>query len=284
MVEIISSAENPLIKQIRMLASRKHRQRTSTFLVEGIGPVWQAVDGAADIEVLLAAPALLAGSPARDLLAEQQRRGTPVVFLTNELFLRLSTRDRPAGLAAVVRKPETTMDDVAVGPESLFVALHLIGNPGNLGTIIRTAVSAGVGAVLLIGPTADPYSPAAVKASMGAIFSIPVVPLPDAAAFFQWAREHGIRVVTTSPAATESHWTVNYPLPAALLLGSERDGLPAELVVAGDQQVRIPMMGGADSLNAAIAAGIMLYEMRRRHPPAGWNSSTPPALPVRGHR
>ncbi|HEX3815941.1 MAG TPA: RNA methyltransferase [Mycobacteriales bacterium] len=248
-----------------MLASRKHRQRTGTFMVEGIQPVWQAIEAGADVEQLLVAPGLLAGSPALQLLADPV---APVAYLTNELFTRLSTRDRPAGLAAVVRARPTNLEELPVQDDSLFVALHLIGNPGNLGTIVRTAVSTGVDAVLLLDHTADPYAPSAVRASMGAIFSVPVVHLPDAETFLRWTREHAITVVTTSPNAERNHWTTGYPLPGALVLGGERVGLPEELLARGDLRVRIPMAGTTDSLNAAIAAGIMLYEMRRAHPMA----------------
>lgn len=265
MVEIISSSANPLIKQVRMLSSRKHRQRTGTFLVEGIQPVWQAVEAGVDIDLLLVAPGLLAGSPALQLLADPV---APVAHLTSELFARLSTRDRPAGLAAVVRAPRCHLDDLPVRSDSLFVALHLIGNPGNLGTIVRTAVSTGVDAVLLLDHTADPYAPSAVRASMGAIFAVPIIPLPDAETFLRWARERAITVVMTSPNAERNHWTTRYPLPGALVLGGERQGLPDELLAHGDLRVRIPMAGTADSLNAAIAAGVMLYEMRRAHPMA----------------
>jgi TrmH family RNA methyltransferase len=270
MVEIIGSASNPLVKQVRMLASRKQRQRAGLFLVEGIQPVWQAVEAGFEVDVLLAAPGLLADSPALTLLAELQHRAVPIAYLTNDLFTRLSTRDRPGGLAAVVRARPARLAAIPVGRQSLFVALHRLGNPGNLGTIVRTAVSTGVAAVLLLGDTADPYSPAAVRASMGAIFAVPIVTLPDEQAFLRWADEHHISVVTTSPGAAAEHWAADYPLPAALLLGGEREGLPAGLLRRGDVQVRIPMVGTADSLNAAIAAGIMLYEMRRRQAFTEW--------------
>jgi TrmH family RNA methyltransferase len=268
MVEIISSPSNPLIKQIRMLASRKHRQRTGTFLVEGIQPVWQAIEAGADIDILLAAPGLLAGSPALQLLTEP---AAPIAYLTNDLFTRLSTRDRPGGLAAVVRSTHHTLDDLPVAADSLFVALHLIGNPGNLGTIVRTSVSTGVAAVLLLGHTADPFAPSAVRASMGAIFAVPVVSVPDAETFFTWSRQRRLTVVTTSPSAEQYHWATAYPLPGVLMLGGERHGLPERLLAGGDLTVRIPMTGTTDSLNAAIAAGVMLYEMRRRNPLVEWN-------------
>jgi TrmH family RNA methyltransferase len=270
MVEIIGSASNPLVKRVRMLASRKQRLRTGMFLVEGIQPVWQAIEAGFELDVLLAAPGLLVGSPALTLLAELENNGATIAYLTNDLFTRLSTRDRPGGLAAVVKARATELDEVTVGPQSLFVALHQLGNPGNLGTIVRTAVSTAVAAVLLLGETADPYSPAAVRASMGAIFAMPLIRLPDEQSFLRWTDEHRISVVTTSPGAAADHWATDYPMPAALLLGGEREGLPVRLLRRGDLQVRIPMVGTTDSLNAAIAAGIMLYEMRRRQAFTEW--------------
>jgi TrmH family RNA methyltransferase len=124
--------------------------------------------------------------------------------------------------------------------------------------------------VMLVCDTADPYSPAAVRASMGAIFAVPIIRLPDEQAFLRWADQHAVSVVTTSPGAAADHWATDYPPPAALLLGGEREGLPAGLLRCGDVQVRIPMVGTTDSLNAAIAAGIMLYEMRRRQAFTEW--------------
>jgi TrmH family RNA methyltransferase len=200
----------------------------------------------------------------------------PIAYLTNDLFARLSTRDRPAGLAAVVRSTYHGLADLPVESDSLFVALHLIGNPGNLGTIVRTAASTGVSAVLLLDHTADPFAPSAVRASMGAIFAVPIVAVPDAETFLRWAGRHRLTVVTTSPAAQQNHWATSYPLPGVLVLGGERDGLPQQLLDHSDVAVRIPMTGTADSLNAAIAAGVMLYEMRRRHPQVDWNEGRRP--------
>jgi RNA methyltransferase, TrmH family len=146
----------------------------------------------------------------------------------------------------------------------VFAALHEIGNPGNLGTIVRTASAAGASGVILIGPSADPYDPAAVKASMGALFTVPVVAAASAAEFLDWARARSLTVVATSGRASVSCWDADLRPPLALLLGSEGDGLPDELLAAADLSVAIPMTGTAESLNLAVAAGILLYEVRRR--------------------
>jgi RNA methyltransferase, TrmH family len=265
---VITSAANPLIKRIRLLGDRRHRRREGAFVAEGIQPVWQAVEAGADVETLVVAPDLLARSPggaaAAAMVARQEAAGTRVARVSGELFARLSGRDGPSGLAAIVRGAADTLAGLAAGPGSVFVALHEIGNPGNLGTIIRTASAAGAAGVVLLGATTDPFDPAAVKASMGALFSVPVAHEPDVAAFFGWAAAAGVTVITTSGRAADSFWAARFPRPAAFLLGSEGAGLPAGVLARGDRQVRIPMTGTAESLNLAVAAGLLLYEAARQ--------------------
>ncbi|HZD67677.1 MAG TPA: RNA methyltransferase [Actinomycetes bacterium] len=263
MAELISSAANPLVKRVRALADRRHRRRDGAFFVEGIQPVWQAVTAGAEIETLIVAPDLLAGSPAAGMVAEQEARGTRVARLDRELFGRLSDRDGPSGLAAIVHGRLAALVDLPLRPDSVLVVLHRIGNPGNLGTIIRTADATGSAGVVLLGDTADPFAPAAVKASMGAIFAVPVARVRDPGELLAWTAARGLCVVTTSAHADAEHWTISYRPPLALLLGSEGAGLPPELLARGDLQVRIPMVGTAHSLNLAVAAGVLLYEVRR---------------------
>jgi RNA methyltransferase, TrmH family len=269
MAELITSAANPLIKRLRLLAERKHRRRENAFVVEGIQPVWQAVEAGADIETLIVAPDLLRPAPATELVERQERLGVRVARISGPLFTRIADRDGPSGLAAIVRTQPRPLAGLTVSPRSLFVALHEVGNPGNLGTIIRTASAAGAG-VILIGHTADPHDPAAVKASMGAIFDVPVGEASSAAEFLAWSENRRVTVLAAAGRSDRSCWDAELELPLALLLGSEATGLPAEVLdsvaaLRGGQQVRIPMTGTAESLNLAVAAGVLLYEVRRRH-------------------
>ncbi len=265
---LISSAANPVAKRIRLLADRRHRRREGAFVVEGIQPVSQAVDAGAEVETFVVAPDLLARSPggarAAAMVAGQEARGARVTRLTAELFGRLSGREGPSGLAAIVRGRPADLASLPAGPGALFAALHEISNPGNLGTIIRTANAAGAAGVILLGNCTDPFDPAAVKSSMGALFTTPVAAEPDVQAFFGWAAAAGVTVITTSGRADRSFWDTRFRLPAVFLLGAEGPGLPAGLLARGDQQARIPMTGTAESLNLAVAAGLLLYEARRQ--------------------
>ena len=274
MAEVISSAANPLVKRVRALGDRKHRRSEGAFVVQGIQPVWQAVEARADIEVLLVAPDLLRHRGALDMVDAQAAAGVRVATLTGELFGRISDRDAPGGLAAIVRGQPAALDALAVPADAVFVALHTVGNPGNVGSIIRTASAAGAAGVILIGPSADPHDPVAVKASMGALFTVPVA-TTSVRDFLAWAVARGLCVAATSARARVSCWDAAWQLPLVLLLGSEGTGLPDDLVAAADVRVAIPMTGTAESLNLAVAAGVLLYEARRRT----WSGSPPsPAL------
>ena len=249
-----------------MLRDRKHRRREQAFVVEGIQPVWQAVEAGAEIEALVVAPELLSSPAAGSMVAEQERKGVRVVRVTGELFVRLSDREGPPGLAAIVHGQAGRLEELASTSTSLFVALHEVANPGNLGTTIRTADSVAASGLILVGQAADPFSPVAVKASMGALFNVPIAEAADPAALISWARERAIAVLTTSPKAETSLWEAQYRLPLVVLLGSEGRGLPAALLGEGDVEVRVPMLGTAESLNLAVAAAVLLYEIRRRFP------------------
>ena len=266
--ELITSGANPVVKRVRLLADRKHRRRAGAFVVEGTQLVWQAVEAGADVEILLVAPGLLGRSAAARrltaMIAGQEERGVRVARLSDEVFTRISGREGPSGLAAIVRRRLAGLAGLAAGPAAVFVALHSIGNPGNLGTIIRTANAAGAAGVVLVGQTTDPFDPAAVKASMGALFTLPVAHAATPAEFFGWAAAVGVTVVTTSARAGQIFWDASYPRPLALLLGAEGAGLPSEVLARGDRQVQIPMSGTAESLNLAVAAGLLLYEVNRQ--------------------
>jgi TrmH family RNA methyltransferase len=198
------------------------------------------------------------------MVADQQTAGVPVAFFARELFDRISDRDGPSGLAAIVRAPQRSPERLRVHDGGFFVAAHEMANPGNLGTLIRTAEALGADGVLLVGDGADPLSPQAVKASMGSLFHVAVVHLPDLDGFFAWAAAAGVRTVTSSARASTALADADLTRPLALLLGAERTGLPDEALARSDVDVSIPMTGRATSLNVAVAAGILMYEVARR--------------------
>jgi RNA methyltransferase, TrmH family len=262
--ELISSAANPVVKRVRRLADARHRRREGVFVVEGIAPVWQAVDAGAPVEQLLVAPELLGASPAAEMVADQEARGVRVVRLTAPLYARLSDRDGPSGLAAIVRTQTRSLDELDLDPKSFVVAAHEPANPGNLGTIVRTAEAFGAGGLVVSGPGADPYAPQAVKASMGSLFHLPVARADTIEEVLDWAAGRGVATVTTSARAETTLDEAILRPPLLIVLGPERTGLSAEQLARGDHVVRIPMAGHATSLNLAVAAGILIHDVHRR--------------------
>lgn len=262
-MELITSAANPVVKKVRALADRKQRRRSGLFVVEGLQPVWRALQSGWGTDVLVTAPEMLAEHPAAaQMVARQRAKGTPIAELSAELFSRISDRDGPSGLIAVMRSRQDRLGGIPVTPNTVVVGIEQAGNPGNLGTVIRTADAAGVAGLVLIGPSADPYSPTAVKASMGSIFAVPVVNC-EAPELLDWARAEQLQMVASSGYADTDFSAIEYRHPVLLLMGSEGSGLSSELLQAADLVARIPMRGTAESLNLSVAAALMMYEAQR---------------------
>lgn len=263
MTDLISSASNPVAKRIRALGDRKTRKREGVFLVEGMQPVWRASESGWEIETLVLAPDLIENPAVFEMASDLEARGTRVVQLAATLFRRLSERDGPAGVMAIVRMQTSVLADARIGESDAWIILHRIHNPGNLGTIIRTADAAGMAGVILCGDSTDPFASASVKASMGSIFSTPLVIEKDFESVLAWAGESGIHLVGASGYAESTHWDAAMPHPLGIVLGNEGDGLPVELLEKMDSTVRIPMTGTAESLNLSIAAALLMYEVQR---------------------
>lgn len=257
---LITSASNASIKHIRALRQRKARDESGLFFVEGIRLVGEAVQLGAPVETLVVAPNRLESEFARRIVAEARGRDVRVLDVTNEVFEQLSGKDNPHGLGAVVRQRWTPLENIRPGDELCWIALHAPQDPGNLGTILRTGDAVGAAGVILLDDHVDPHDPGATRASMGAIFSLRVcrARTPD---FVGWLGRSGFTLVGTSDAAPQDYQAVAYRPPLVLLMGSERQGLPGDLLVACDHRVSLPMVGRGDSLNLAVATGVMLYEM-----------------------
>jgi TrmH family RNA methyltransferase len=264
MSQLVTSASHPVVKRLRKLRTRKYRGQESATAVFGIQPVSHAVQAGARIDTIVVSPPLLTQSAAVAMVSDLEEAGTRVVRIAPALMRKLEERDGSAGLAAIVGYDIVATESLSIGPGDTVVALHEVANPGNLGTIMRTADATGAAGLLLVGHTADPSDPTAIKASMGAAFNVPVARIADLDTFFEWAREHGLSVASTAPAAPESLWSAVISRPVAVLFGSEGRGLGEAEIQRADTQLSIPMVGTAESLNLGVAAGVVLYELWRR--------------------
>jgi TrmH family RNA methyltransferase len=184
--------------------------------------------------------------------------GGEVIEVTREVLEKVARRDNPQAVIAVF--PQIFVPLLTLKPEMspCWIALHKVRDPGNLGTIVRTADAAGCGGVILIDECCDPYSVEAVRATMGSIFAVAIA-RANTAQFLEWRSHWPGSVVGTLLSATVDHRQARYTAPALVLMGNEQAGLSPELAAACDVNVKIPMRGRADSLNLAVATGVMVY-------------------------
>ncbi len=260
-MEIISSRSNPKVKSARALNERKYRDAERAFLVEGIHQVGAAVEAGAAIERIFYAPEILTSQYALDLIENSTMRGIPSYATTEHVFVSLTTREHPQGLLAVVGQPQDSLVDMNQIGFSWGVACVAPQDPGNVGTILRTIDAVGANGLIMLEGGVDPYHPTAVRASMGAIFRHPVV-RASFAEFSEWVELHKYRVYGTSAHGNVDYrQNKSYSPPTILLLGDERQGLtPAQAGIC-HAILRLPMHGEVTSLNLAVTAGVMLYDM-----------------------
>jgi TrmH family RNA methyltransferase len=257
---IITSFSNAKVKAIRKLEDKKYRSASGDFFIEGLRTVGEAIQTGAPIQSLVVAPELLVSEFGRSLLEHQTVKSVEKIEVSGEIFEKIAQKQGPQGIGAVVKQSWGSLKTLTINPSDLWVALDQIADPGNLGTIMRTADAVGCRGIITLGTSTDPYDPNAVKASMGSIFSLALVH-SDWESFRSWQVEHKVSLVGTSDRAPSDYQTVDYVLPLVLLMGSERHGLPGEMMDACDALVRIPMCGRVDSLNLAVATAVVLYEI-----------------------
>jgi len=257
---IITSFSNPKVKAIRKLDGKKYRVASGEFFIEGLRTVGEAVPTVAPIKALVVAPDLLVSASGPSLLAHPAVSDVDRIEVSAEIYEKIAHKEGPQGIGAVVQQNWHTLNHLSPNQAALWVALDRIADPGNLGSIMRTADAVGCRGVILLGPSTDPHDPTAVKASMGSIFSLALVK-SDWTEFRTWQVENKLTLVGTSDHAAMDYQAVAYRRPLALLMGSERHGLPGKMVSACDALVCIPMAGRADSLNLSVAAAVVLYEI-----------------------
>ena len=261
---MITSRANALVRRARRLRDARARREEGAFVAEGLRVVLSALESSAPVETLLVCPARLTSEVAWAAVEAATARGVPRVDLSPAAFAALSGRENPTGLAAIVGTARVALAGLRVPADGIFVALEGISDPGNLGAVLRTLDAAGAGGLVLVAPETDPYHPAAVRASLGAVFRVPIADGVALPALWEWAAGAGMEVVGSSARAAESFWTAPFARPLVLLVGSEREGLSAAARAGASRIVGIPMSGGATSLNLAVAVGLLVYEARRR--------------------
>ena len=258
MSPVIQSDQNIAIKRVRKLQRKKYRDAAGQFIIEGRNLVWEACRKDIVIDTLLIAEDFPAESWTEGLRAS----GTRVYRVEQHLFERLTEAENGAGLLAVVNYPEVN-DAVLARPGGCIVVLDRLQDPGNIGTIIRTAVAAGYDAVVSLKGTADIFSRKVLRATAGMIFDIPIFRIDNPEELLEMLKRYGKRAVVTVPEGGVPYYDVNLSDNVALIVGNEGNGISEMLKNSADERVTIPMCGEIESLNAAISAAILMYERVR---------------------
>ncbi|QRI63399.1 RNA methyltransferase [Shinella sp. PSBB067] len=262
-VKEVTSLSNPIVKDIKALSDKKHRDETKSFMAEGLKLVIDALELGFEIRTLVYAKNVKDKPQVVQAATKTVARGGLVLEVSEKVLSSITRRDNPQMVIGIFTQRWTSLRDLKPKADETYVALDRVRDPGNLGTIIRTADAAGASGVILIGETTDPYSMETVRATMGSVFALPLVKASPAD-FLAWKKGAGVSVVATHLAGAVDYRTIDYgKKPVVLLMGNEQAGLPDALAREADALARIPQAGLADSLNLAIATGIMLFEARR---------------------
>ena len=260
MPRTITAFSNPLVKQVRDLRDKRHRRESGRFLAEGLRILTEAREtGRLPVLLFFAAPS--AAHPlVATLIDAVEAAGGEAIETTADILAKLSGKDNPQAVVGVFEAWETTLDALDRNASGIWLVAERLRDPGNLGTILRTGDAVGAGGLILIGECVDPFSVEAVRASMGALFTVPVV-RTEWPAFLPWLRAGPGRLVGLSLDTDTDYRAARYERPTFLLTGNEAQGMPADHAAACDLLVKIPMLGKADSLNAAVATAVMAYEV-----------------------
>ncbi|AFZ31965.1 tRNA/rRNA methyltransferase (SpoU) [Gloeocapsa sp. PCC 7428] len=256
---MLTSLQNPLVKQLRKLHSAKERREQGVFLIEGTHLLQEACRVKYPLETVCCTPEWQSSNQMLWQQASQQAKRGEIV--SEEVLKAIATTVNPDGVVATAPH---CLERIQVPYNGLALALENVQDPGNLGTIIRTAKAAGANGLWLSANSVDIYNPKVLRATAGQWFRLPIAISPDLRATVCKCQQAGMQVIATQADASLTYWEVNWQRPSLILLGNEGAGLSAELVAQSDLCVRIPQNAEVESLNVAIAAALMLYEAQRQ--------------------
>lgn len=261
--EVIQSRQNPRIQAVARLRDRSERELRGLFLVEGLRELGRALARKVQVEEVYFCPEMFRSSEAVELVSRCRASAIVCCEVGRSAFEKMSGREGPDGLLGIAKIWDCSLGQLKLPAQPLLLVVESIEKPGNLGALMRTADSAGCDALIVCEPTTDVFNPNVIRASQGAVFSMPLAVCTSEAAA-TWFKSIGARTLATSPAAQKTFWDVDYRGAVALLLGSEKDGLSSFWLTQADEKISIPQAGLSDSLNVSNAAAIVLFEAVRQ--------------------
>lgn len=264
---MITSSQNSRVKDVLKLRNKKDRDQTQMFIIEGYRELLKATHSGVPIKTLFYSPRHFLGHSENALIDEVRSLGVEVIEVSPVVFEKFSYRDRPDGLLAIALQVHLELSDLSYKTKkknpSFFLVAEAIEKPGNLGSILRSSDAAGVDALLVCDRCTDIHNPNVVRASIGTLFTVPVVEI-DSQKAIDWLKTHQIKIVAATPTGDKMYTEEDLSGPVAIAVGTEQLGLSKEWMEAADVELRIPMHGDVDSLNVAAATTLLLYEVVRQ--------------------
>ena len=259
----ITSLTNPHVKRIIKLRDRTERHQTNATIIEGAREFLCAYEAGVKLTHVYVDPSALADPAVRKILERLNQGGVDVLETSPEVFNKMSYGDRREGILAVGEPSVFSLKDLKFKKNPLLVVVEAVEKPGNLGAILRTCDAASVDGLILCDPRTDVYNPNVIRASLGAVFSVPVA-LGSRQDVRNFLKEKRILICAAAPQAKKLYTAINFRAPTAIVLGNEDKGLSDFWRQAADEQINIPMMGKVDSLNVSVTTAIIVYEALRQ--------------------
>lgn len=260
----ITSLQNPKVKQIIHLRDKRERDESGLFLIEGYREIFRANKAGWEIAQLLICPELFLGTNEPALIKNLLDKKTQIITCAPKIFEKISYRDRPDGLLAIAPQRNLTLQDLKTSKQNPFyVVAEAIEKPGNLGTILRSSDGVAVDGLIVCDRCTDIFNPNVVRASVGTLFTVKTIQAGGKETL-NWLKERDVQILAATPSAVEEYTNVDMTGPIAIAVGTEQLGLSERWMKEATIQVRIPMLGVADSLNVAMATTLLLYEALRQ--------------------
>lgn len=259
----LTSLQNPRVKEVVHLRDRQQREKSQQFIIEGYRELLRAIDAGWVVDALFVCPALFLGSNEDKLIQRIEARGAKVYYCPEHVLRKMSYRDRPDGLIATAPQKHIHLESMQLKTNPFLIVAEAIEKPGNLGTILRSSDAVGLDALILCDACTDMFNPNVVRASVGTLFTVPVVEAQGKETL-DWLKKNNIAILAATPSAKQEFTEVDMTGPIAIAVGTEQLGLSPLWMENADIQVKIPMNGTADSLNVAMATTLLLYEVLRQ--------------------
>ena len=259
-MQVISSKDNELVKHIKKLKDKKYRDESNEYIIEGVKLIEEAVKENAKInKIIVCEDTTRTYEIPTNVMLEIAKY--ECIYVTDKIFSSITQVTNPQGIMAIIEKNSTNQEiDYS---QDIIIALDDVQDPGNLGTILRTVDSIGLNQIIVSKETADSFNPKVVRSTMGAIFRIKIIEVEDLKQTVKETKKHHFKLMVTSLQTENSIYDIDFH-KKIIVIGNESNGVSKEIQNMADEKAKIPMLGKTESLNASVAAGIVMYEYVRQ--------------------